>query len=662
MMRGLFFVIGLLPVLATAQIVQSDTRLMNGISYYEDLAGSFTLEQARQAYAQGEFERHDSDGAINFGLSKSTYWIRFTLEAETSDPTQHLLEVGFYALTDVTLFHPDGKRVQSGKNQPVQERPWPHRHLVFPIELSAQQPSTFFLRVASAGSITVPLAIWTADSFAYHTQTEYLWLAVYYGAAGALFFYNLFLFASVRDRNYLTYCGFLWFTASAVFLMNGFGAYTLAVIGVPDTIGTNSFFAVSGLFAIWFLRGFLQTAQHLKRIDYLLQILSAAFIVIAALPLLDVPVRVGVGLLSLLGVIVAPIMLIITIISWWRGHHSARFLLIAWSVLLVGVSIQAARNFGLIPTTWLTSNLLQIGSLADMLLLSFALADRIQTVQKNAEKAQAQALKAQTELTEGLKNSERRLEGIVQSRTKSLQKAYARERATLEEYVEFGALIAHEFRNPLAIVLNQTQLARIEQHNGTKNLDNRFAAIERASNRLQILFDQWLASDRLTARTETIDKVSIALQDWLPSLLYNYSSTNPDQVHMSIKPAHVEADEALLASAVYNLVDNAMKYSPNLASIEVFTRIEANNVGIAVRDQGPGIPMNERTRIFDKHHRAATNSSRKGLGLGLYFVTEVMSVHDGWVTLDSKVGEGSTFTLWLPAKDDDSNQAKTRST
>jgi signal transduction histidine kinase len=517
------------------------------------------------------------------------------------------------------------------------------------VQLSADTPQTYYLRVASVGSITTPLTLWEPAAFSYATQTDYLWIAGYYGTAAALLIFNFFLFLSLRDRNYLTYCGFLLFTALGMWVMNGFGAYSLALIDWPKTIGTNTLFAMAGVFGIEFLRGFLRTREALPRADWLLRGLIAAFALVAVLPVLDWPIRFGVISLSALAVITAPLMLVITVICWLRGYRSARFLLAAWTVLLVAVSVQAARNFALVPTNAITLNLMQIGSLLEMLLLTFALADRIQTERRAREAAQADALTAEAARVRVLRDSERQLESKVRERTDALESALARERATLNQYIEFGALIAHEFRNPLAIISNQAELARLEQQQGHVSSEPRFQTIARAADRLRQLFDQWLRNDRLYDRLDAMEPHTINLGEWLATRVRaSHSRVRIEPGDEAAATETVRADEALLASAVDNLIDNAVKYSPAGTPIQVGIRRTATSIGIAVSDAGAGIDPADHTRIFEKHRRGSDPTHRRGLGLGLYFVAEVMRAHDGEVSVDSAPGRGSRFTLWLP--------------
>jgi len=118
-------------------------------------------------------------------------------------------------------------------------------------------------------------------------------------------------------------------------------------------------------------------------------------------------------------------------------------------------------------------------------------------------------------------------------------------------------------------------------------------------------------------------------------------------------PAQIEADGEALSRAVWNLLDNAVKYSPDRRTIEVGLERREQSVSIAVRDRGIGIPAHERAAIFVKFHRGEQARARgiQGTGIGLAMVEQIVKAHHGRVELESEPGKGSTFTIVLPAKD-----------
>jgi two-component system sensor histidine kinase BaeS len=121
-------------------------------------------------------------------------------------------------------------------------------------------------------------------------------------------------------------------------------------------------------------------------------------------------------------------------------------------------------------------------------------------------------------------------------------------------------------------------------------------------------------------------------------------------VHDDGRPVVVNADEARLETAVKNLLDNALKYSPNGGEVECSVAVEGARAVVSVRDQGLGIAADDMSRLFTRFGRIVTaeNSHIPGTGLGLYLARELVRMQGGDITATSASGEGSVFTLWLP--------------
>jgi len=115
----------------------------------------------------------------------------------------------------------------------------------------------------------------------------------------------------------------------------------------------------------------------------------------------------------------------------------------------------------------------------------------------------------------------------------------------------------------------------------------------------------------------------------------------------------IEADEEALSRAVWNLLDNAVKYSPDNCTVEVRTARRGQHFTIAVRDCGIGIPAGERAAILAKFHRGEEAQRRgiKGTGIGLAIVEQIVAAHGGRLELESEQAVGSQFTIVLPVKE-----------
>jgi two-component system sensor histidine kinase SenX3 len=127
------------------------------------------------------------------------------------------------------------------------------------------------------------------------------------------------------------------------------------------------------------------------------------------------------------------------------------------------------------------------------------------------------------------------------------------------------------------------------------------------------------------------------------------------RIRLIEQPAHrippVAADKSLITQAVKNLVNNAIKYSPERTTVTVSTALEAEAVRVCVEDRGFGIPAEAKERVWDKFYRVVREGQEKdeeSTGLGLSFVREVVEQHGGSVDLDSQEGRGSKFSFTLP--------------
>ena len=123
-------------------------------------------------------------------------------------------------------------------------------------------------------------------------------------------------------------------------------------------------------------------------------------------------------------------------------------------------------------------------------------------------------------------------------------------------------------------------------------------------------------------------------------------------ISIAMEPADAEAvfDPKWTEEAVYNLLDNAVKYSPPGGSVTVSTSVYPMFSAIHIRDTGPGIPEEEQSRVFQRFYRGAEHNDEEGVGIGLYLVRQIAQGQGGYVKVSSQMGEGSTFSLYLPRK------------
>jgi diguanylate cyclase (GGDEF)-like protein len=432
--------------------------LANQVAILEDPSGRLSLADVQRRGADFRPSQVQGDEAINFGYSSSAWWLRVELEADTGASRDWLLEVAFPTLDSVEYFGPGGEHLSTGDRLPFAQRPLEHRNFVFPVHLGDVAASTVWLRVVSEGTLTVPLRLWQGDAFWQDSHASYSVLSAYFGMLLALALYNLLLWFSLRDHNYLTYVLFATSMAVGQLSLNGLGNEFLwpdwPVWGnLAFTIG----FAGAGLFGALFTRGFLETRRNLPRLDGAVIGLAALFAV-CIMAAFAAPYRLAAILTSLTGVTFSVVAVLAGLRCWRAGQPGARTFLLAWTVLLMGVAVVGLRNLNVLPTTFVSFYAMQMGSALEMLLLSFALADRINGLRREKDAAQSEALATKQQLVAALQRSEASLERRVAERTGELEAANAR----LRENERQLQALAHT--DPLTGLANRLLFdARLEQ-------------------------------------------------------------------------------------------------------------------------------------------------------------------------------------------------------
>lgn len=183
--------------------------LAQHMEFLEDPGQGLDLAAARAPENAARYHPAARGAEVNFGYSRSAYWLRFTVSVLPTAAPDCLLEIAFPSLDQVQVFAPDGNSgyvmQAAGDRRPFAERPYPHRNLVFPLRLAPGATETLYLRVVSEGSLTLPATLWAPEAFHDHDRRSYALLSLYFGMLLALMLYNLLLYLSLRDRVFLAY-------------------------------------------------------------------------------------------------------------------------------------------------------------------------------------------------------------------------------------------------------------------------------------------------------------------------------------------------------------------------------------------------------------------------------------------------------------------------
>lgn len=625
------------------------------IELLEDPSNALALSDVRDgAFAQGFKPVRLKGEDLNLKFSGSTLWLRMPLQRGVNAPTDWLLELAFRNLDEVDFFAPGAAPVLTGTQRPFSERPVFSRFFVFPLELTPER-QYFYLRLHSRYPVSAPLRLWEPRSYERHVQVTLTTQALYYGGVVALVLYNLFLYFSLGDARFVFYSLFATCMGLGILAGNGLGRMFLWPDWPAfDAIAESALLSLAVGFGMLFSIRFLQTRTQTPVLHRLLTLMAWFFFGLSALFLLSLLVPLPTPLIFKTLFISAPlagILLMASGVSVLRkGHQDARFFLLAWSVLWLGVIGATLRVFGLLPSNTFTLYVVQISSAVEMLLLALALANLVHQERRKAEAAQQKTLQASQAMLKLVQTSEERLEHSVAQRTEQLNLALRNEQALREQHQRLGTLISHEFRNPLGIIQSQIALLKQTRPLNEALLDKRLQIMQGATQRLARMFDRWTQDDRLTGALQGLARRTLPLAAWVQELVEDnrhYQTHHRLTVQLDPRAQTIYADEELLELALFNLIDNACKYSTPGQEVRIETRIRPGATGLAVVDQGIGISTDDQQHIFQQYFRVSRENSTPGLGLGLTLVQRIVELHDGHIELHSVPGQGSSFCIWL---------------
>ncbi len=217
---------------------------------------------------------------------------------------------------------------------------------------------------------------------------------------------------------------------------------------------------------------------------------------------------------------------------------------------------------------------------------------------------------------------------------------------------QFTADASHELRNPLAIIRTNVDVALADPHADPDELRHTITVVKRASDRMARLVDDLLALARRqepTLEHEPVD-LGLAVTEASDDFVVPAAARNIVLDRAIAPGVVVTGDRDALKRAVANLLDNAVRLAPAGSRIRLATDSEGDRAWIAVADEGPGISPVDQPHVFDRFWRADKARSRAdgGTGLGLAIVRQIAQSHGGSIRLQSKVGVGSSFVIWLP--------------
>ncbi len=489
--------------------------------------------------------------------------------------------------------------------------------------------------------------------------------------------YNLFLFVSIKDNIYLLYIIYILFVAVTQLSFIGYLGY-YAFPSQP-WLRENSSLILTGITAVSanvFMDYFIRASSHVRSFKVVINIFyilvgAAVFINVLGFRI------VAYQLMQALSFVLAIYVLVIAAIVARKGERPAKFYLTAWCVFLAGIVVFVSKDWGLLPYNDLTKYMMTIGSAVEVVLLSFGLADKINTLRHEKEQLileQYQVLEQRVaERTQELEESNLHLKR-TQSKLVSAEK--------MASLGQLTAGIAHEINNPLNFIssnippLKRNLLdlkevldnyrhvtkdnpacepvraleQRIDMDFTVKEVEEIMGCIENGAHRTSEI----VRGLRTFSRLDEDDLKPADINEGMRSTVVVLGPQMRDAVTIDFDLGElplVECYPGKLNQVFMNLLNNAahavkQRHGRSGGRIAISTRAMDGLVKITIADNGIGMDETVQRRLFEPFF--TTKAVGEGTGLGLSICQGIVEKHNGTLELDSTPGVGSSFTIIIP--------------
>ena len=630
----------------------------------------------------------------NIGITDASLWCKFKIKNTNHEGCY--LELANIALDSISIYDvvtPDSISVKNGGSYfNFEDREIQNNNYIFKLCEKTDTARTFYLRVRHSRGTQFPIRVGTLKGFnKYHHVVDFM-QGIYFGFMLLMIFYNLFVYFLVRDISYIYYVVYGTCMALMNASLTGYGFEYLWSRHAVFNAYADIFPALLGISGILFATKFLQTKQNTPIMH---KVFIGLLVVYAASMVLVVSRH------FMLGTLVIEILSLLLILSFFmtaigllrKGYKQAKFFLVAWSVLLMGVFVFILKDFDIIPYNALTVYSLQIGSAIEALLLSFALADKINIYKKEKEDAQWQMLDSLKENEKLILSQNQMLETKVKERTALLNQSLEHLKSTQAQLIqseklaslgELTAGIAHEIQNPLNFVNNFSELSielidelksPLTPKGGTleaellSDISQNLEKINHHGKRASNIVKGMLEHSRISTGERALTDIN-ALADEYLRLSYHGMRAKDKNFNADYKTDFDENSPKIevipqdIGRVLLNLINNAfyavhernLRGLKNLEGLKVYTpsvfvstKQHDNQIVISVKDNGTGMPESVRAKVFQPFFTTKPTGSGTGLGLSLAYDI-VTKGHGGTLEVISTEGVGSAFIITLSTK------------
>lgn len=682
-------------------------QIGNQVDLLTDVSGKYT---SQNIITSNEFKLNPKKVFTSI-LPENNIWFRFRLQ-NTSDITKYLLSLEYANISVLEFYKQDTGSLRlltkTGHSFPFKHREDESVFFNFKINLPKDSTGIYYVHIVSSHPVTLPVIINTEASLVNTSITQTLIMGLYTGLIMSILLYNLFLFFAVKDRSYVYYVIYLFTLLLAQLTISGW-TFKYLWPNHPEfnryaVIFTSS---LTGVAATVFTVAFLHVKSYSRILYYILLFMLALYATSFLLSFRQ-PINTSYNILNYSGLAAGGVLLVASGYVARKGYRPAYYYFIAWFIFAVGREILSLRNLGVIGYNAFTTYIFYIGSATEAIVLSLALADRINILQKDKDLSQKEALRVSKENERLIRDQNIILEKNVAERTEELSTANKQLNEALvslkdaqtqlvdaEKMASLGQLtagIAHEINNPINFVKSNINPLKLDikdifeiigEYNRLHTLNAADINIYRQELKQIAELQQQVDVDfiktevgqliqgiedgaertaeivrglRTFSRLDESELKTVNVHDGIDSTIVLVRNNIPFDVQVIREfnaDGNIECYPGKLNQVFMNIISNglqAINAKPNKGdneSITIATRNKNNGLlEISIKDTGIGMTEEVKHRVFEPFF--TTKDVGEGTGLGMAIVFKIIEKHHGKIDIISSPGNGAEFILTLP--------------
>lgn len=683
--------------------VRNEIIRFSHLEIFVDSSKSLTIDQiGQQSFSRIKDKKH-------LGIySEYDTWIKLNVSDYLLDEKGLVLLIDQANIDSIDLFQKDDafkwRKTSLGSNYPFSVRSYPTTHFI--MDVDGANHEIIYLKIRSQFETTFNLLGGTKESvLLYENNFNYGFILII-GAIFAMVLYNMFLYISIKEPVYLIYVVQSILTGILQVVLYGASLqYFWPNHMWLQEFSMVFFTSVSTLSGLVFMVYFLRTRQNtpvLHKISVGLILLYGILSIVAW-----ISPNIIHGILLTSQPIIAVYIFVVAVIVIYRGYQPAKYYLFAWSMFLLGILFFVLAETGVIERNMLTTLAIPFGTAFEVVLLSLALANRINILKNEQEEAVSKSFRLEKEKASIIQEQNLVLEQKVKNRTEQLNNINAKlgeknqevelayldlknaqsQLVTAEKMSSLGQLtagIAHEINNPINFVSsNVSPLKRdiedlIELYEKTEAIAKinlpaeKFNEIEEFKNEIEYSYVIEEINDllmgmkdganrtveiikglKLFSRVDEDDLKKVNLEEGINATLVLLNSHIKH--HLEVETnfsgiANIDCYGGKMNQVFMNILSNAIhavsENGKEAGKIVITTSQEDSQVFISIKDNGKGMTEDVKNKLFEPFF--TTKPVGEGTGLGLSIVFSIIEKINGKIEVNSTLGTGTEFMITLP--------------